>query len=271
MSALIGVQMSTIKASVAELGVYEAMRRSGSIGYRSVEVSQVPMTPENIDALKRASVEFGVAVTSMSAAVEALAEDFDKMVGECRALGCDHLRIGILPLPLLGDAEGALAYIERAEAMAVRLRDEGITLSYHNHHVELRKHEGIPLLEHFRKRTEGLSFQLDVHWLHRGGVDPVDYLHRFAGRIPYLHLKDYRIAPFQMPEDRSTFLTAFHGLIEFAEVGDGNLPIAACIEAGVAGGCKHFYVEQDDTYGRDPYESLAISKANLIALGYEWF
>jgi hypothetical protein len=30
--------------------------------------------------------------------------------------------------------------------------------------VELRKHEGITLLEHFRKRTEVLSFQLDVHW-----------------------------------------------------------------------------------------------------------
>jgi hypothetical protein len=55
---------------------------------------------------------------------------------------------------------------------------------------------------------------------------------------PYavLHLKDYRIASFQMPEDRSTFLAAFHGLIEFAEVDEGNLPIASCIDAGVAGG-----------------------------------
>ena len=271
MSALIGVQMSTVKAAIVELGVYEVMKRCASIGYRSVEVSQVPMTPENIDALRRASDEFGVAVTSMSAAVEALAEDFDKTVGECRLFDRSHLRIGILPLPLLGDVEGALAYIERAEAMAVRLRAEGITLSYHNHHVELGKHAGITLLEHFRRRTEVLAFQLDVHWLHRGGVDPVEYLQRFAGRTPYLHLKDYRIAPFQMPEDRSTFLAAFHGLIEFAEIGDGNLPIAACIDAGLAGGCEHFYVEQDDTYGRDPFESLAISRTNLIALGYDWF
>jgi hypothetical protein len=27
-------------------------------------------------------------------------------------------------------------------------------------------------------------------------------------RIPYLHLTDYRMAPFQMPEERSTFLSA---------------------------------------------------------------
>jgi sugar phosphate isomerase/epimerase len=110
----------------------------------------------------------------------------------------------------------------------------------------------------------GSSSALFDDWRDLVASDRIDAVRR-------MHLKDYRIASFQMPEDRSTFLAAFHGLIEFAEVGDGNLPIASCIDAGVAGGCKHFYVEQDDTYGRDPYESLAISKANLIALGYDWF
>jgi hypothetical protein len=127
------------------------------------------------------------------------------------------------------------------------------------------------LLEHFRKRTEVLSFQLDVHWLQLGGVDPVDCLHRFAG--PHSVFAPYGLPHRTVPNARRTIDHSFgvHGLIEFAEVGDGNLPIAACIEAGVAGGCKRFYVEQDDTYGRDPYESLAISRANLIALGYNWF
>jgi hypothetical protein len=45
---------------------------------------QVPIKPENIDVLKRASVDFGVAVTSMAAVVEAMVDDFDKLVGELR-------------------------------------------------------------------------------------------------------------------------------------------------------------------------------------------
>ena len=58
----------------------------------------------------------------------------------------------------------------------------------------------------------------------------------------------------------------------FAEVGEGTLPVAACIEAGLAGGSEYFLVEQDDTYGRDPFESLKISHDNLVKLGYgEWF
>ena len=56
------------------------------------------------------------------------------------------------------------------------------------------------------------------------------------------------------------------------EVGEGTLPVAACIEAGLAGGSEYFLVEQDDTYGRDPFESLKISHDNLVKLGYgEWF
>ena len=42
--------------------------------------------------------------------------------------------------------------------------------------------------------------------------------------------------------------------------------------AGLAGGSEYFLVEQDDTYGRDPFESLKISHDNLVKLGYgEWF
>ena len=45
-----------------------------------------------------------------------------------------------------------------------------------------------------------------------------------------------------------------------------------CIEAGLAGGSEYFLIEQDATYGRDPFESLKISKANLEKLGYaDWF
>ena len=35
---------------------------------------------------------------------------------------------------------------------------------------------------------------------------------------------------------------------------------------------RYFLIEQDDTYGRDPYESLKISHDNLVRMGYaDWF
>ena len=78
-----------------------------------------------------------------------------------------------------------------------------------------------------------------------------------------------------MPEggfDAKTFMNAFNNIIEFAEVGEGSLPVKECIEAGLDGGSEYFLIEQDDTYGRDPFESLKISRDNLIKLGFaDWF
>ena len=119
------------------------------------------------------------------------------------------------------------------------------------------------------------GFELDIHWIHRGGENPVEFIRKYDGRIRLLHLKDYRIGQLKMPEgafDPKTFMAAFTDIVEFAEIGEGTLPVKECIEAGFAGGSEYFLIEQDTTYGRDPFESLRISKENLEKMGYsDWF
>ena len=46
------------------------------------------------------------------------------------------------------------------------------------------------------------------------------------------------------------------------------MPIKDCIEAGLESGCEFFFIEQDLTYGRTPFESLKISHDNLVQMGY---
>ena len=46
----------------------------------------------------------------------------------------------------------------------------------------------------------------------------------------------------------------------------------ACIEAGLSGGAEYFLIEQDDAYGRDPFDCLKDSRDHPIELGYkDWF
>ena len=72
------------------------------------------------------------------------------------------------------------------------------------------------------------------------------------------------------------FLNIFINTIEFAEVGEGNLDIPAIMEAGLESGAQYFLVEQDEQYGRDPFECLKISAENLrkmdMVIGFklEW-
>ena len=109
----------------------------------------------------------------------------------------------------------------------------------------------------------------------------MEFNKKYAVRIRLLHLKDFRIGRFKEPEgglDMTSMESIMKmykqmgDLIEFAEVGEGGIDMPACIEAGLAGGSEYFLVEQDQTYGRDPFESLKISRDNLVKMGYgDWF
>lgn len=280
-----GVQMMMVKNEVVEIGVYETMKRLGDLGYRSVEISQIPMTAENVAEFKRASEDFDIEIAAMSAFVEPVAKgllgdslknDFDKIVNDCQTLNCNFLRIGMIPLDLMGDKDKTMEFIQKAEAEAVKLADHGIELYHHTHHVEFEKYDGKYLLDIMRDNTTKLGFELDVHWIQRAGENPVEIIKQYAGRVSLLHLKDYRIGRLNLTEeelgDYDKFMAKFVDVIEFAEVGEGSLDMKAIIETGLASGAKYFIVEQDDTYGLDPFECLKTSADNLREMGYaDWF
>jgi sugar phosphate isomerase/epimerase len=281
----IGVQMMMVRGKVQELGIYETMRKLNELGYHCVEVSQIPMTEENVSGLKKACEDFGMEVAALSAGLEpmfpgapgeALSTHFDKIVNDCKTLNCRFIRIGMLPIKLMGSKEKALEFAQKAEAMAERLAEHGIELYYHNHHVEFQKFDGKYLLDLIKESTTKLGFELDVHWIQRGGENPVEYIKGFKGRMTLLHLKDYRIGQMDLSflesGDRSKFGQAFSDVVQFAEIGEGNLDMKGIIEAGVEGGSEYFLIEQDNQYGRDPFESLKISGDNLRKMGYgDWF
>lgn len=281
----IGVQMMMLKGKVDELGVYETMRKLNELGYHCVEVSQIPMTAENVSELKRACEDFDIKIAALSAAVEpmfpgmpgeTLTSDFDKIVNDCKTLDCNFLRIGMLPLPIMGQKDKVMEFIQKSEAFAVRLAEHGIELYYHNHHIEFEKYDGEYLLDIMKNSTSKLGFELDVHWIQRGGENPVEIIKKYAGRISLLHLKDYRIGRMNLDgldfKDTAKFYQIFTNVIEFAEVGEGSLDMKGIIEAGLQSGSQYFLIEQDFQYGRDPFDCLKTSGDNLRKLGYaDWF
>ena len=287
---LIGVQMSTIApAKMPSFEPFEVMGKLVDIGYRCAEVSQVPMTKENVAGFRKAIDELNFNISSLSAAVAPLfpgmpgeylcnEDDYKKMIDDARTLDCDLFRIGMMPMNAIGNVQKCIDFAKQAEDYALKLKEDGIDLYYHNHHMEFIKVDGKYLLDLLRENAPHMGFELDTHWIHRGGENPVEFIKKYAGAVRLLHLKDYRIANVEMPDmtkgfDMKAFATAFFDRpVQFSELGLGNLPLKACIEAGLESGAEYFLVEQDDTYGRDPFESLKISRDHLVELGYgDWF
>lgn len=277
----IGIQLSTIRPKIEQLGVYETMKRCADMGYHCVEISQVAMTPANLEAFQKAQSDFDIHVAAINAMtdsrpgmkMENLRDDYEKIIHDCRALNCNMLRMGSGPIFNIHSGEDVLNFCREINTFCDRLKADGIDYYYHNHALEFQRFNGKTMLELLRDESR-IGFELDIHWIHVGGADPVKVIRDFAGRIRLLHLKDYRIVYPNTDLDamRRQGINPQYLAIQFAEIGEGTLDIKGCMEAALAGGSEYFLIEQDRTYDRDPFESLAISRDNLIRLGYgDWF
>ncbi|WP_417555726.1 sugar phosphate isomerase/epimerase family protein [Microbacterium sp.] len=281
--AKIGVQAMMLKDSFGEVGAFQTLKRITDIGYHAVEVSQIPMTTENVDQLVRARDELGMDIASLSAGLrgkagipmDTLTDDYDKIVADCRRLDTTMVRIGMLPFDAMASLDLVLEFADQTNEYAERLAADGIRLYYHNHHIEFAKYDGKLLLDIIADRAPAMGLELDVHWVQRGGKDPVATIRKYSDRVAMIHLKDYRIG--QLPADAftaleagdfKTFMDAFTGVVQFAEVGEGNLDFAAIIAAAVDTDAEYLLVEQDQLYGRDVFDCLQTSYDNLVALGH---
>ncbi|GAA3641120.1 sugar phosphate isomerase/epimerase [Microbacterium awajiense] len=280
---IIGAQAMMLKEEFAADGVFATLEKLSAIGYRSIEVSQVPMVPETVAELSRAQVELGMDVTAISCLLsapedspfDALDADYDKIVRDAHALGAAHVRIGILTYEALASRADLEDFCDTIEAHGRRLADAGLTLSYHNHHVDFIRFEGQTVLDVIVERCPSVSLEIDVHWVQRGGLDPVRTLAMYDDRVALVHLKDYRIG--HVPEEafaryhageRGAVHETFSTLVQFAEVGEGSLDFPAIIAEAERIGVRHAFVEQDQRYGRTPLEALETSYANLTKMGF---
>ena len=101
----IGVQMMMLKDKIAQDGIRETFKKVKEIGFSTVELSQVEMSPENVESIKSALAEFDMKVCATSASIKAmmpgikmenLRDDFDKIVADTKALNCKYIRIGMI-------------------------------------------------------------------------------------------------------------------------------------------------------------------------------
>ena len=281
--ASVGVQMMMVRENVATEGMLPVLERIAGLGYGSVEVSQIPVDETNVAALEKARTDLGVQTAALSVALQkspvatgdALDADFDKVVDDCRRLDCSYLRIGMMPVTAMVSKPAVEEFARQCEEASQRLLAEGIQLAYHNHHVDYSKHDGETLFDIVRRLSPSLHFEIDVHWVQRGGRNPVDVLAEVSGQVELVHLKDYRIGllPASALEllaagDKAGFSREFASLVQFAEVGAGTLDFAGIIPAALASGAQHLLVEQDELYGRDVYDCLSDSIAHIRSLGY---
>ncbi len=248
---MIAAELYTLREHLREPSAIAAsLQRVREIAYDGVELAGLgPMEPLELASQLR---QAGLVACSAHIRWERLRDESDAAIEDCRIWGCSHAVVPLLPAAYR-DAAGYARFGAEANDVAATLREAGIRLSYHNHSFELERfgrESGLQIL--YRSSDPALvNAQIDTYWIQYGGGNPASWIRRLHGRVPLVHLKDMDVS---------------EGQPVMAEVGEGNLDwedvLAACREAEV----RWLIVEQDECR-RDPFESLAISRRNLAALG----
>ena len=249
----VGAQLYTVREFTQTVeGMRDALRKVAEIGYKAVQVSGFgPMDAKEVAA---ALQEYGLDCVSTHTSWDRFLNDLDAVIEEHKLWGCPHPAIGGLPKEYFS-LDGLKRFARELPPIAERLAEEGMTFSYHNHNHELAWYDGKPWLELLYDAIDPrhLKVEIDTYWIQAGGGDPAAWVRRYPGRQPLLHLKDMVVTPER--EQR------------FAEIGEGNLNWPAIMKAAESVGVEYYLVEQDRSYDRDPFESLAISYRNLKAMG----
>ena len=141
---------------------------------------------------------------------------------------------------------------------ALKLKEDGIDLYYHNHHVEFVRYDGEFSAGQYlsAQNAPALGFELGTA---TGSTAAARTLLSSSRSTPaasrLVHLKDYRIGEMPIPEGgvdftskegMMKFMSNFTNIVQFAEVGEGTLDMPAIIQAGLEGGGEYFLVEQAD-------------------------
>lgn len=251
--SVIAAQLYTVRDfTKTPADITATMKKVAAIGYQAVQLSALgPMDPRE---LRKVCDGEGLKICATHIGFEQMRDGPQAVIDLHHTYGCPYAGIGGLP-GSYRNAEGFPRFAREASEVARRLAQGGLKFVYHNHSFELEKfgsRTGLQILYEESDPTVFLS-EIDTYWIQHGGGSPAAWLRRLKGRAPCLHLKD---------------MTNKGGQQLMAEVGEGNLEwpdiLAAAREAGT-----EWYIVEQDTCQRDPFESLAISLRNLQAMGLQ--
>ena len=206
----IGLQLYSLRADIKTQGIEKVLSEVAQMGYNKLELAGYKnglvygMAPMQF---KEMANKYDLEITS-SHVVKKISIDpaadgaFWSMAIKTHAdMGVKYIIMPILPLknsypfkednPItMKDVEATCSYFTKIGKMA---NEAGIKFGFHNHaHEHKIKVDGNPIFDLMLEKLDPkyVVFQMDVYWVKEGGYDPVDYLKKYAGRFPLLHIKD---------------------------------------------------------------------------------
>jgi len=236
----IGLQLYTLRAEL-EQDFEGTLRKVAELGYAGVEFYH--FFGRSAEEVQQLLNETGMVALGAHRPYDALLNDTEQEVSYNLAIGNSNLIV-----PYLTEEQRNWEQVTAdLRTIGEKVKALGAELSYHNHDFEFTENYGENtafdgIFEEVP--ADLLKVELDTCWVYYAGFDPVEYIHKYAGRLPFIHLKDMK-----KRED---------GSAETVVLGEGEINLASILEAAAEVGVEWAVVEQDYC-SRSPLESVADS------------
>lgn len=274
----VGVQLYSVRTDL-EKDFYGTLKAIREMGYAGVEFYG-EYYGNSVVQVKKWCTELGLIPFSNHVPYQQMIDDVDKVIAENTILGVQYV-----VFPYMDEASRPGVDPEQFKATAARLgeigakvKESGFQLLYHNHDFEFVTLAdgtvGYDYLFSANSRSN-LQCEVDICWADYAGFKPAEVLTKYAGGIPVVHLKDYKLegklskAPYALigiSTDNS--MKDDGGWFEYRPLGMGQVDVPAAIKAAIDGNSQWLCVEQDEpNEGFTRLQGIAKSAEYLRALG----
>jgi sugar phosphate isomerase/epimerase len=258
----IGIQVYTLRDLMAK-DLLGTLQKVAEIGYKNIELfgyGEGKYFGKSIAEMRKITDDLGLKVVSAhylsgqgSNAWGTPVNQWEKAVEDAAKMGQKYMTVAFL-LPderkSLNDYKKVSDILNKAGEITAKY---GITMAYHNHDFEFIPLEGQVPMDVLLKNTQAdlVKFELDIYWIKKAGLDPIQFFKQNKGRVPLWHVKD-------MEKESG----------DFAPVGDGVIDWMAIFKEEKTAGLTHFFVEQDNHKYGTPLENIEKSLKWLRSFDY---
>lgn len=247
MALPVAVQLYTLREEM-KVDMRATLEKVKALGYEGVEFAGLfGKTGEEVRDMCQ---EIGLVPLSAHVPYVDMVEDIT-ILETYKTIGCKYVVVPYLKEEHRPGTDAFAEVIENIKKIGAAANELGLTLLYHNHDFEFIKLDGKYALDILYEEVNAtlLQTELDTCWVNVGGENPSDYVRKYAGRAPIVHLKDFVGAKsanmYELIGDSTAKADAAPEKFDFRPVGYGKQDIPAILAAAKDAGAAWVVVEQD--------------------------
>ena len=265
----VGIQVYSVRDQ-AQVDLKGTIQKLKDMGYDGVELAG--LYGYTAEEFRQVLDEVGIPAISAHVPYVELISDMEETVRKYKLIGCKYIAIPYLTEEYRPGTPAFAEVVENIRKIGEVCKKYDIILLYHNHDFEFAKMEdGSYALDYLYATVPAdlLQTELDTCWVKVGGEDPVEYVRKYAGRCPIVHLKDFvgkksanmyeLIGIESKPQEK----TEEFG---FRPVGYGVQDMPSIVNAAIGSGAAGVVVEQDQSKERPTLEAARMSIDYIRAL-----